>query len=411
MEEQTWEPARLIPISGIGGAAEQERRATSGLLAVIGAVEEFSRTILKPLGAPAGKVETYCEVPFEIEDKTVRPDGLIRVTRGKRQWTILVEIKTGNSRLETEQVEDHLEVCRQEKFDGLLTISNHIAQVVGQHHIDVNRTRYGNIPLHHPSWFRILAQAVMVRQHRGVSDPDQAWILGELIRYLAYKGSGAMAFEDMGPRWVPLRAAVRAGALDESSDEALDISARWDQLIQYISLDMTTRLNFDVLPALSRKDSEDPLARTHRLAEDLASDGILEAEIRVPAAIDDIGVTADLRANLVCTSLAIPAPTSTRGSTRISWVLRQLEACPPDTRLEIRYERATRVRPGLLADIRKNPEAYLREDGRRPRSFTVVVNTKMGFKRGRGQGSFIDSVSDAVNSFYTDVVRGLKPPT
>ena len=65
----------------------------------------------------------------------------------------------------------------------------------------------------------------------------------------------------------------------------------------------------------------------------------------------------------------------------------------------------------MLADIRKNPSAYLREDGRRPRSFTVAVNTRMGFKRGRGQGSFIDSVSDAVNGFYTDVVRGLKPPS
>jgi hypothetical protein len=71
----------------------------------------------------------------------------------------------------------------------------------------------------------------------------------------------------------------------------------------------------------------------------------------------------------------------------------------------------TRVRSGLLDDIRKNPGAYLREDGHRPRSFTVAVNTRMGFKRGRGQGSFIDSVSDAVNSFYTDVVRGFKPPS
>ena len=67
-------------------------------------------------------------MPFEIGDKTVRPDGLIRVTRGKREWTILVEVKTGNNRLETEQVESYLQVCRQEKFDGLLTISNHIAK-------------------------------------------------------------------------------------------------------------------------------------------------------------------------------------------------------------------------------------------------------------------------------------------
>ena len=410
MEEQIWEPARLIPITGIGGAVEQERRATSALLAVIGAVDEFSRAILKPLGAPAGTVSVYCEVPFEIGGKAVRPDGVIRVSRGKREWTILVEVKTGNNRLDTAQVENYLEVCRQEGFDGLLTISNHIAQIVGQHHVDVNKVRFGRVPLHHLSWFRILAQAIMVRQHTGVSDPDQAWILSELIRYLEYKGSGALGFDDMGKHWVPLRASVRAGALEESSEEALDIAARWDQLIQYLCLDMTTRLGFDVLPAMTQKESGDPAARTRHVAAGLATDGRLEAAIRVPSAIDRIEVTADLRASLVTTTVAVEAPKFNLGVRRLNWIVRQLDACPPDTRLDIRYERASRVRSGMLEDVRKTPDAYLREDGHRPRSFAVAVNTKMGFKRGRGQGSFIDSVLDAVNSFYTDVVGGLKPP-
>ena len=35
MVEQTWHEARLIPTSGINGAEEQERRATSALLAVM----------------------------------------------------------------------------------------------------------------------------------------------------------------------------------------------------------------------------------------------------------------------------------------------------------------------------------------------------------------------------------------
>ena len=39
--EETWHPARLIPVLGIKGQAEQERRATSVLLAVMGAVPEF----------------------------------------------------------------------------------------------------------------------------------------------------------------------------------------------------------------------------------------------------------------------------------------------------------------------------------------------------------------------------------
>jgi hypothetical protein len=64
--EENWHQARLIPTSGISGAAEQERRATSALLAVMTSVREFGRVLTQPFGAPAGHVETYIEVPFEL---------------------------------------------------------------------------------------------------------------------------------------------------------------------------------------------------------------------------------------------------------------------------------------------------------------------------------------------------------
>jgi len=54
MAEETWHAARLIPTSGINGAEEQERRATSALLSVISAVREFGRAILGPLGPRLG---------------------------------------------------------------------------------------------------------------------------------------------------------------------------------------------------------------------------------------------------------------------------------------------------------------------------------------------------------------------
>ena len=41
MAEESWHEARLIPTSGINGAEEQERRATSALLAVLSAVIGF----------------------------------------------------------------------------------------------------------------------------------------------------------------------------------------------------------------------------------------------------------------------------------------------------------------------------------------------------------------------------------
>ena len=83
----SWEPARLIPVSGIRNAEEQERRATSALLAVLSAVDEFGVAFTRPFGAPKGRLQTYIEVTFEMADgRSARPDGLIQTSRGKRSW-------------------------------------------------------------------------------------------------------------------------------------------------------------------------------------------------------------------------------------------------------------------------------------------------------------------------------------
>lgn len=75
MAEEHWHAARLIPTSGITGPDEQERRATSALLAVLFSVREFGRALTVSAGAPAGAIETFIEVPFDFEGRKVFPDG------------------------------------------------------------------------------------------------------------------------------------------------------------------------------------------------------------------------------------------------------------------------------------------------------------------------------------------------
>src|SRR3954453_21713461 len=95
LDTADWHPARLIPTAGIRGQEEQERRATSSLLAVMRAVPEFGHALLKELGAPRSTViETFAEVRFKDgAGKTVIPDGAVVCERGGRRWTILVEVK------------------------------------------------------------------------------------------------------------------------------------------------------------------------------------------------------------------------------------------------------------------------------------------------------------------------------
>ena len=234
-EEQAWHRARLIPTSGINGAEEQERRATSALLAVVSSVKEFGRTLTRRVGAPAGTVETYVEVPFDVNGHKAIPDGLIRVTRGKTSWTALVEVKTGSNELQAAQLETYLDIAKREDFDAVVTISNEILGGAGEHPTSVDKRKLRRVALHHLSWTQILSDAVIEKTYRGVADPDQAWILGELIRYLEHPKSGALEFDDMGPHWVETRNTARAGTLRASDPDPGAVTTRFDQLLRFIS--------------------------------------------------------------------------------------------------------------------------------------------------------------------------------
>ena len=170
MDDENSQEARLIPTSGINGGEEQERRATSALLAVMRTVRQFGRTLTQPLGAPAGTIETFIEVPFDRDDKKCFPDGLIRIRRGQRTWVALVEVKTGNSQLAAPQLETYLDVAQEHGFAALLTISNEIPPLAGQHPTAVDKRNLKHVALHHYSWSQVVAEAVIEKEHRGVAD-------------------------------------------------------------------------------------------------------------------------------------------------------------------------------------------------------------------------------------------------
>lgn len=409
-EQQTWNAARLIPTSGINGAEEQERRATSALLAVMSAVREFARSVLGPLGAPAGNVETFIEVPFDLSDgRRIFPDGLIRVKRGSKEWTALVEVKTGSNELATEQLEQYLDVARDHGYDYLITISNELPATAGSHPTVVDRRKLRKVRLHHYSWTEILSHAVLQRQFRGVADPDQSWILGELIRYLEHPKSGALEFDDMGSSWVSVREAVTSGTLRANDKTAAEVSLRFDALLRFACLRLGRQLGTEVIPVLSRAESENPSMRTNALASRLVTEGVLSGDLRIPNAVSPLRVTADLRASKVTCSFDIDAPREGRALTRVNWLLRQLKSAPDSTRVEAFAARSRVATAELLRDLRDAPAKLVSDPTKELKSFTVARSFPMGAKRGSGRGGFIDSVLNAVETTYEEIGQVLKP--
>jgi hypothetical protein len=410
MAEEAWHEARLIPTSGMNGAEEQERRATSALLAVLTAVKEFGRAFTKPFGAPAGTVTCYIEVPFQLGEKRLYPDGLIRVARGSKSWTALVEVKTGSNQLATEQLENYLDIARNEGFDAVITISNEIPAVAGQHPTNVDKRKLKKVGLHHIAWSQVLAEAVLQKEFRGVADPDQAWVLGELIRYLEHRKSGALEFDDMGESWVAVRDAVAAGTLRANDKGVAEVVARFDALLRFASLQLGRQLGTEVVPVLSRKEAADPTARAQALTDSLSRTGVLSGTIRVPNTAGHLVVSADLRASQVTCHVDVEVPREGRPTTRVNWLVRQLKAAPDGARIEAF---ANHSRGGstaeLLSTVRENPASLIADPTKELRSFRVATSANLGTKRGRGRGAFIDSVLTAIDAFYADVLGSLRP--
>jgi hypothetical protein len=411
MAEDHWQPARLIPTSGISGQDEAERRATSALLAVIGAVRDFALAIIKPLGAPAGTISTFIEVPFKLGDRTCYPDGLIESSRAGRTWVALVEVKTGSGQLERPQVETYLDIAREAGIQAVLTISNQIAPAPGVHPVDVDKRKLRRVALHHLSWAEVLTIAVQQRVHRGVSDPDQAWILGELIRYLEHPRSGALDFADMGTDWVPIREAVAAGTVRLNDKGVAEVISRWDQLLRFAALRLGRELGADVEVALSRKELSDPTIRLGSQARSLTESGTLTGAIRIPDAVAPLVITADLRAGRVAVSVDIDAPKEGRAATRVNWLIRQLQSAPDGLRLDAYTTGARTSTSELLGVVRQSPTVLIDDSKRDFRLFRLTASSPLGTKRGAGRGSFIDSVLASIDGFYEAVVQQLRPWT
>ena len=128
---------RLFPAAHISSVREAEIRATASLLAMLKAVSEFGRTIVRHAGGPVGRLFCYTEVPFKLRQRggrppeIIRPDGVISATRGARQWSALVEVKVGKNPLGADQVNKYHRLAGQEGFDAVITISNQPAQANG----------------------------------------------------------------------------------------------------------------------------------------------------------------------------------------------------------------------------------------------------------------------------------------
>jgi len=410
-DDPGWQSARLFSISGIGGVDEQEKRATSALLWAMAAVRPLGRAITARAGAPSGALETFIEVGFPLGEHRVIPDGVIRIARGQKVWTALVEVKTGDAVLGRDQIETYLRLAKRRKFDTVLSISNQVSTDPGVHPVELPAKSFAIVGLVHISWSEVMHEVRMLMAHHRFTDPLPLWILTELDRYLGHPRSGAMPFNDMGPSWVPVRESAAAGTLRPGDLKAVPVVNAWQKLMRQSCLGLTARLGVPVRQIVPRRLQGDPVARLDEGTHLLGDHGLMAASVRVPDAAGPIGITADLRTSQVIVKVEIGAPREGALARRVGWLVRQLKDAPDELLVEARFAPRSETTCERLADVRSRPQCLLRGKDWEPTSFVISRAHPMGTKRSGARGSFVSSVNEAIDQFYTDVVERIRPWT
>lgn len=412
--------ARLFSIAGVKGEREAEQRATAALLSVLTAVRPLSRRLLCPFGASRAEranVQAWTEVPFEMPDGgTLRPDGVVQVKSGQQTFVALVETKVGERRQDLSQLDQYLKLARAEGFDCLITISGEVAPFDGAHPTaGAEALAAGKVGLHHLSWTRILAEAFKELAHHGVDDVEQAWLVSELIRYMEHPNSGVPQSSDMGEHWVDVRDRARDGLLLRPSDEVMDICRRWDQIMHATSMRLGAELGIDVQEVIPRAHRKVPGLRDKATAAALCESGCLDGRLRIPGAISDLMITADLRAARIVVSSEFPAPSDKGARGRVSWLIRQLRHAPADITIESFARGAKSPDIALpLEQMREQPGSIKHSKDRPAARFRVSQRSEMGQgRRTVRKLGFVDSITESIDRFYGEVLQHLRsaPPT
>lgn len=412
-DESMWKRARLIPVAGIRGDREAEQRATSALLAVLSIVRDLSHELLTSMGASSAAkatVETYIEVTLDAKGKAVRPDGVIRVAYGKRLFTALVEVKTGDNRLNKDQLNAYWQSARQAGYDHVITISNEIAPA-GAHPVDGLRVQKNSpVQISHLSWVRILATALRLKNHIGVDDPEQAWILGEFVRYLQHDASGVLPLADMGSSWTAIRDAARAGTLNRRTVGLRDVARKIDEMHTFAALMLSTEIGEDV-EVIHAKAIRDRPTRIDSFLKAMIEGDAVVGRLRIPHTAGDIFTEIDFRAQQMTASVDVKAPEDKGARGRIGWMVSQLGEADGRVVVEAYAKNARVPVSALLDSVREDRSVLLGNQKSEPHRF--VVKRRVAMPQGRKSTSrklgVVDGYMELLAGFYEGVVQDLTP--
>lgn len=412
------EPARLFPVLS---TTSKEGRTTSIVLACLGIIEEFGAALLATVGQRVGRrssIVAFTEVCFKQQPSGMkeRPDGLIVVKSGTREWRAIVETKVGNNDLNSDQVERYRTIAKDNKVDCVITISNQFATSPTAHPVEAIRRSRSKIPVFHWSWMRILTIVDLLINQKMVGDEDQRVLLNELRRFLSHESAGVRGFDRMPPEWTELNRLVSSGGvIGSKSQEATTVIEAWHQETRDLSLILTRLTEADVRERLPRKHLADPAQRVKDELALLREAHRLTCVLDIPGAAAPVEVVADLSRRSINVGMSLKAPADKKSTrARLNWLLRQIKVDKADDLyVRLLWPGTSEPTQFSVAELRVKPE--LCDEGKAhlvAHGFHVFRSKPTG-SRFTQQTNFITDLEQTVPDFYGHVGSNLsawKPP-
>lgn len=402
--------ARLIPTAA---DSRKEERIASILLATLSVVRPFAKQLLRQFGVrmtKTARLHCYTEVKFPNANGTQsnRPDGLLRLEGRQSQWTALVEAKISRAEIDEEQVRRYGEIARQYGIDAVITLSNQLVSLPRHVPYSVPKKIGKHVDFFHVSWMRLLTNAELIlRDKEGVKpDVEQAFILGEMVRYFEHKSSGVKRFEHMNQDWRALVLGIRnQHQFTRTSPEIENTIASWYQEERDICLILSRYIGERVDLRLTRKYQLDPALRLRDSCQVLSSHQELRSRFVIPNAADDLAVTVNLGRRTISCSMRLSAPLDRKRATaRINWLVRQLRKVD-GSEIYVRVFWPGRLLPtqATLQEAKNDPKCldYGRV-GVSPKGFEVLT-IKDCAGRFSGTGTFIKDLEEVVPDFYEKI--------
>jgi hypothetical protein len=416
---------RLFPSVHIKSEREAELRATASLLAMVSAVPEFGRAVVRRAGGFGGRLSCFTEVPFKLDrsdgaaPEDLRPDGLIQAVYGKKRWSALVEVKVGKAGLDQEQVDKYHRLAWQEGIDAVITVSNQSALPSGRPPVKLRKGKLHKIPVVHFSWERLLSKAQILGRKKAVSDPDQKWMLDEWIRYVDDAKSRIVEPPELGSGWNEVLKAARTKALDTRANELEDVTSHWIGYLQKAALRLSAKLGVEVQPRLTRKEQKEPGIYLERLIKEARANEVLSGALKIPDAAGDLRVDVFLHSRSVRYGLELQAPEEGWQATRVNWLVRQLRGIddlPTDLQVSIGWSSWGLLTAGPVSRLLADASTFMRDQAgvripkdTMPKRFLIQWTTNLQACRSRSNAPVLEGISRGLEDFYRVLMERLVP--